>query len=62
MLIERGYRIEAFELVNCVFYEVGNRDIDDSDGGTGIIARECYEYWKNILEVCNEQEKNELFR
>ena len=62
LLIERGYRIEAFELVNCVFYEVGNRDIDDSDGGTEIIARECYEYWKNILEVCNEQEKNELFR
>lgn len=32
LLLEKNCRMEAFELVNCVFYEIGNRDIDDSDG------------------------------
>ena len=48
---------KAFELVNCIFYEIGNRDIDDSDGGTSFVADNCYEYWQTILQECNDKEK-----
>ena len=49
--------MEAFELVNCIFYEIGNRDIDDSDGGTSFVADNCYEYWQTILQECNDKER-----
>lgn len=61
-LLDRGYPKEAFELVNAVFYEIGNRDMDDSDGGTGYVACRCYEYWKEILETCNSEEKENMFQ
>ena len=50
--------MEAFELVNCIFYEIGNRDIDDSDGGTSFVADNCYEYWQTILQECNDKENS----
>ena len=54
--------MEAFELVNCIFYEIGNRDIDDSDGGTSFVADNCYEYWQTILQECNDKEKENMFQ
>lgn len=62
LLLEKSYRMEAFELVNCVFYEIGNRDIDDSDGGTSFVADNCYEYWQTILQECNDKEKENMFQ
>lgn len=62
LLLEKNYRMEAFELVNCVFYEIGNRDIDDSDGGTSFVADNCYEYWKTMLQECNDKEKENMFQ
>lgn len=44
------------------FYEIGNRDIDDSDGGTSFVADNCYEYWQTILQECNDKEKENMFQ
>ncbi len=62
LLLEKNCRMEAFELVNCVFYEIGNRDMDDSDGGTSFVADNCYEYWQTILHECNDEEKENMFQ
>lgn len=62
LLLEKNCRMEAFELVNCVFYEIGNRDMDDSDGGTSFVADNCYEYWQTILQECNDKEKENMFQ
>ena len=60
-LIDRKYYWQAFELTNYVFGTIGNIDIDDSDGGTAQVANACYDKWKEILENCSEEEKNEMF-
>lgn len=62
LLLEKNGRMEAFELVNCVFYEIGNRDIDDSDGGISCVANNCYEYWQTILHECNKEETENMFQ
>ncbi len=61
-LLEKNCRMDAFELVNYVFREVGNRDMDDSDGGVSFVAKKCYEYWILILQGCDEQEKETMFQ
>ncbi len=61
-LIEKGACMQAFELTNDVFVKIGNLDIDDSDGGTTMVANSCYEFWKQILENCNESDKKQMFR
>ena len=60
-LIDRKCYGQAFELTNYVFRTIGNIDIDDSDGGTAQVANACYDKWKEILENCSEEEKNEMF-
>lgn len=62
LLLEKNCRMEAFGLVNCVFHEIGNRDMDDSDGGTSFVADNCYEYWQTILHECNDEEKENMFQ
>ena len=52
---------QAFDLTNYVFKTIGNVDIDDSDGGTSQIANTCYDKWKEILENCTEEVRNEIF-
>lgn len=59
-LIDRKCYRQAFELTNYVFRTIGNIDIDDSDGGTSQVANACYDKWKEILENCSEEEKNEM--
>ena len=60
-LLERKCYGQAFDLTNYVFQTIGNIDIDDSDGGTSQVANACYDKWKEILENCSEEEKNEMF-
>lgn len=61
-MIDKGCYMQAFELTNLVFVTIGNQDIDDSDGGTTMAANTCYEFWKQILEKCNESDKKRMFR
>lgn len=60
-LIDRTYYMQAFELTNDVFVKIGNQDMDDSDGGTTMVANTCYELWKQILEKCEEPDKKKMF-
>ena len=60
MLGDQCY-LEAFELTCYIFTTVGNVDIDDSDGGTGMLAEHCYEIWQKILEAANESTKRTIF-
>lgn len=57
LLLEKQCYLQAFELTNIVFLEVGNADMDDSDGGSGMIAEECYDYWGKIVEECDENDR-----
>lgn len=61
-LIDNQYYQQAFELVNHVFYTLGNQDMDDSDGGTGYVANICYEFWQQILEEGGEENKAWMFQ
>lgn len=45
-LIDKRCYKHALDLVNHVFYSIGNRDIDDSDGETVWVADTCYEFWQ----------------
>ena len=59
--MERNCWRQAFELTNYVFKTIGNVDIDDSDGGTSQVANTCYDKWKEILENCTEEVRDEMF-
>lgn len=59
-VIDKGCWMQAFELTNQVFITIGNQDIDHSDGGLGMVAEACYEFWKQILEKCSEQDKDRM--
>lgn len=57
LMIEKQCYLQAFELTNIVFREVGNTDMDDSDGGSSMVAEKCYDYWRKITENCNENDR-----
>lgn len=57
LMIEKRCYLQAFELTNIVFREVGNTDMDDSDGGSSMVAETCYDYWRKITENCNENDR-----
>lgn len=61
MLANQQYR-EAFELTGYVFVEIGNQDMDDSDGGTGMLAERCMEIWREILKYSNIELKKSMFQ
>lgn len=60
-LLENHHCMEAFELVNEAFSSAAEQDMDDSDGGLTQLAGTCYELWKQILEVCNEEQQGSVF-
>lgn len=60
LIMERAQWNQAFDLVNYVFWKVGNVDIDDSDGGTGILSEKCYDYWEKLLGSCDEKSKSHM--
>lgn len=61
MMIDDKCYPEAFELTNYVFLTVGQVDMDDSDGGTGMIAEQCLAIWEEILDEADEQMKRKMY-
>lgn len=57
LLMEHECYLQAFEIVNLVFWEVGNTDMDDSDGESGFVTDTCYDYWEKIVCSCNENDR-----
>lgn len=61
-LIDRQCNMQAFEVVTYVFVTVSNLDMDDSDGGIGMLVNICYELWEQMLENSNTEEKEKIFQ
>ena len=61
-LIEKGYHRSAFELMNHIFTVVGEADMDDSDGGIGMLATHVYKLWSELLTKADPDEKRKMFQ
>lgn len=60
-MIDNNYYLSAFEVMNYIFILIGVIDMDDSDGGTGMLADIIYQLWQELLvKVCAE-EKRKMF-
>ena len=62
MMIDAGNYLDAFELTSYLFLSVSNVEMDDSDGGLGMLASECYQVWNKILDQANEQIEAKIYQ
>lgn len=60
LIVDKGALKPAFELTNKVFILIGSIDMDDSDGGSAMVAEECYSIWKKIYQKADEDVKAEI--
>ena len=61
-MIDNGDYMSAFELMNYIFALIGDVDMDDSNGGTGMLADKIYQFWLELLTKVNNNEKQDMFR
>ena len=61
-MIDNGSYMSAFKLMNYIFTLIGSVDIDDSDGGTSIIANQIYRLWLELLDVVEFDDKQTMFQ
>lgn len=61
MLDNEQYK-EAFELTNYIFLKTGEQDMDDSDGGKGMLAEQCKEIWQEILTCSDVELGRKMFK
>lgn len=60
-LLETGRVMEAFSL-SCMVFETGmEQDVDDSDGGSSILAGSCEEAWRKLLKQANPRQEQEMY-
>jgi len=60
-LIDSNHLLSAFELTTLVLQSVSDVDMDDSGGGTTVIANQCFMIWKSILNKSDVTVKRTLF-
>lgn len=60
-MIDNGNYIGAFEVMNYIFVLIGDVDMDDSDGGTGMLADRIYQLWLEMLVKITPEEKKKMF-
>lgn len=60
-MADNGNYLSAFEVINYIFVLIGNVDIDDSEGGTGMLAEDIYQFWIELLAKVNTQDKKKMF-
>ena len=60
-MIDNGNYLCAFEVMNYIFLLIGDVDMDDSDGGTGMLADRIYQLWLELLVKVNAEEKKKMF-
>jgi hypothetical protein len=61
MMIDNNYYLSAFEVMNYIFVLIGDVDMDDSDGGTGMLADKIYQLWQELLVKVSGEEKRKMF-
>lgn len=60
-MIDNGNYLSAFEVMNYIFVLIGDVDMDDSDGGTGMLADRIYQLWLELLAKVSAEEKKQMF-
>lgn len=60
-MIDNDNYLSAFEVMNYIFVLIGDVDMDDSDGGTGMLADRIYQLWLELLAKVNAEEKKKMF-
>lgn len=60
-MIDNDNYLSAFEVMNYIFVLIGNVDMDDSDGGTGMLADRIYQLWLELLVKVSAEEKKKMF-
>ena len=60
-IVKSRYYREAFELTTYLLVEMGDQDMDDSDGGTYMLADTCVNIWEEIIEQCDIEIKRIMF-
>lgn len=60
-MIDNGNCLSAFELMNYIFVLLGDVDMDDSDGGTGMLADKIYQFWSELLVKVSPEDKKKMF-
>lgn len=53
--------MNAFKLMNYILILLSNVDMDDSDGGTGMLVNRIYEFWLELLIKVDKDEKKTMF-
>lgn len=60
-MIDNDNYLSAFEVMNYIFVLIGDVDMDDSDGGTGMLAGRIYQLWSELLGKVSPEEKKKMF-
>lgn len=60
-MIDNDNYLSAFEVMNHIFKLIGEVDMDDSDGGTGMLGGRIYQLWLELLDKVNPEEKKKMF-
>lgn len=60
-MMDNDSYLSAFEVMNYIFVLIGDVDMDDSDGGTGMLADRIYQLWLELLAKVSAEEKKQMF-
>ena len=60
-MIDNDNYLSAFEVMNYIFVLIGDVDMDDSDGGTGMLADRIYQLWLELLIKVSPEDKKKMF-
>ncbi len=60
-MVDNENYLSAFEVMNYIFVVIGDVDMDDSDGGTGMLADRIYQLWLELLVKVSAEEKKKMF-
>jgi len=61
LMIENGNYLSAFAVMNHIFVMMGEVDMDDSDGGTSIVAGRIYHLWEVLVDKVSATDKRKMF-
>ena len=60
-MIDNGDYLSAFEVMKYIFVLIGDVDMDDSNGGTGMLADRIFQLWLELLVKVSSEEKRKMF-
>ena len=60
-MIDNGDYLSACEVMNYIFVLIGDVDMDDSNGGTGMLADRIFQLWLELLVKVSSEEKRKMF-